>query len=216
MYPSQKITITGYRAEPVPHTFFKQERDTNHLALILPGRGYTVDMPLLFYPVNLLLAKGADVLRVEYAYHEDFSALPPAEQMQWLLADVGAAYQTGIAQRSYRQITVVGKSLGTLAMGHLLTAQILPAPVKAIWLTPLVKFDVLHQQIRQFGGTSLFVIGTADPHYDADVLAEIQAATGGQVVAIEGADHGMNIGVEVLPSIRALEKVMQAIEVFLS
>jgi pimeloyl-ACP methyl ester carboxylesterase len=218
MYPTETIEIKGYNNEPVPHTFFKQEIVTDHLAIALPGQGYTSQMPLLFYPINLMLVKGADVLRVEYAYDQqpDFQSLGADEQLRWLFADVTAAYQAGIAQRPYHQVTLIGKSLGTLAMGHLLTIQTLPAQVKAIWLTPLVRFDKLRQQIKQFGGRSLFVIGTADPHYEPTLLAEVQEATGGEVVAIEGADHGLNIENEVLQSIQALERVVRAIEIFLS
>jgi predicted alpha/beta-hydrolase family hydrolase len=220
MHPTETIDIKGYNNEPVSHTFFKQATTTDHLAIVLPGRGYTSQMPLLFYPINLMLAKGADVLRLEYAYDQqpDFQSLGVDGQLRWLFADVTAAYQTGVAQRPYRQITLIGKSLGTLAMGHLLTTQALPAQVNAIWLTPLVRFDNLRRQIKKFGGRSLFVIGTADPHYDTTCLAEVQEATGGEVVAIEGADHGLNIENEneVLQSIQALEKVVRAIETFLS
>ena len=217
MYSTETIDIKGYNNEPVPHTFFKQATTTDHLAIVLPGRGYTAQMPLLFYPISLMLAKGTDVLRVEYAYDQqpDFQALRADEQLRWLFADVTAAYQAGIAQRPYHQITLIGKSLGTLAMGHLLTIQTLPAQVKAIWLTPLVRFDKLRQQIKQFGGRSLFVIGTADPHYDPTFLAEVQQATGGEVVAIEEADHGLNIENKVLQSVQALETVVRAIEAFL-
>ncbi|MBN1220455.1 MAG: hypothetical protein JXM69_16125 [Anaerolineae bacterium] len=217
MVPTEKININGYRDEPVPHTFFRQKTNSKHLAIILPGRGYTAQMPLLFYPVNLLLARGADVLRVDYAYdrRQDFQSLPVNEQMQWLFADVSAAYRAGVAQRNYQYLTLVGKSLGTLAMGHLLTTEGLPQHVKAIWLTPLVKLDFLRQQIKQFGGASLFVIGTVDPHYDLTYLAELQAATGGDVVAIENGDHGLNVSDDVLQSIRALEQMMQAMVSFL-
>jgi hypothetical protein len=132
------------------------------------------------------------------------------------MADVVAAYQTGLAQRDYRQVTLIGKSLGTLAMGHLLTQQTLPAQVNAIWLTPLVKFDHLRQQIKQFEGKSLFVIGTADPHYDLDCLAELRQATGGEVVTVNEADHGLLIKGDVVRSVQGLAEVMRAIEAFLN
>jgi predicted alpha/beta-hydrolase family hydrolase len=218
MYPTETLTINGYQNEPVPHSFYWQETGTNHLAIILPGRGYTAHMPLLFYPASLMASRGADVLRVEYEYTQNqvFQSLAGNEQFEWLMADVIAAYQTGLAQRDYQQVTLIGKSLGTLAMGSLLTRQTLPAQVNAIWLTPLVKFDHLRRQIKQFGGKSLFVIGTADPHYDLDCLAEVQQATGGEVVTIEDADHGLLIKDDVVRSVQGLAKVMQAMEAFLN
>ncbi|MFC1976001.1 alpha/beta family hydrolase [Chloroflexota bacterium] len=218
MYPTETLTINGYQNEPVPHSFYRQETDTDHLAIILPGRGYTAHMPLLFYPASLMVAQGADVLRVEYDYSQNqvFQSLAGNEQFQWLFADVTAAYQVGLAQRDYQQVTLIGKSLGTPAMGHLLTTQTLPAQINAIWLTPLVRFDSLRQQIKKFGGKSLFVIGTADPHYDTDCLAEVQQATGGQVVTIDEADHGLMIEGDIVRSVQGLEQVMRAMEAFLS
>lgn len=217
MVSTENLTITGYHHEPVPHTFFKQDVATDHLAVILPGRGYTAQMPLLFYPVNVLLNRGADVLRVDYAYDRQpaFAALSFDQQLPWLWADVSAAYNAGLSQRAYQQITIVGKSLGTLAMGHLLTTATLPPRVNAIWLTPLVRFDPLCQQIKQIQAKSLFVIGTADPQYDPAILAELQQATGGEVVAVEGADHGFDIKGDVIQSIRAVEQAVRAIETFL-
>jgi hypothetical protein len=62
----------------------------------------------------------------------------------------------------------------------------------------------------------LFAIGTADPHYDAECLAEVQEATQGEVVVIEDADHGMNIAGDMSGSIKALDKIVQAIDAFLT
>jgi len=218
VYQQEKLDLKSYDGRPLPNTFFKQESDTDHLALILPGRDYTAQMPLLFYPILTLLNRGADVLRldVHYLKRDEFQALDMNEQFRHLFDEVVAAYQIGLAQRNYQRVTLVGKSLGTLAMGHLLTTETLPPVVNAIWLTPLVRFDFLREQIKAFAGHSLFAIGTADPHYDAECLMEVQQATNGEVVTIEGADHGMNIAGDMSGSIRALDKIVQAIDAFLA
>jgi len=218
MVQQEKLDLNGYDDRPLPHTFFKQETDTDHLALILPGRDYTAHMPLLFYPTLTLLNRGVDVLRldVHYLKRDEFQALEMNQQLRYLFAEVETAYQMGMAQGDYQQVTLVGKSLGTLAMGHLLTTASLPARVNAIWLTPLVRFDFLREQIKTFAGHSLFVIGTADPHYDAQRLAEVQQATQGEVVIIEDADHGMNIAGDLSGSIKALDKIVQAVDAFLA
>ena len=121
-----------------------------------------------------------------------------------------------MAQRPYRQVTLIGKSLGTLSLGYLLTTQTLPLHARSIWLTPLIQSEKLRQQIQRGRHPSLFVIGTADPYYNVTYLAEIQAATGSEIMTIEGADHSLNIENNVLQSIQALEQVMRAIETFLA
>src|SRR5579884_1063750 len=110
---TQTLDIRGYRDEPVPHTFWRQDEQARHVAILLPGVGYTCDMPLLYYPARLLLALGADVLRVEYVYgrRPDFAALSDAAQGRWLFADVAAACRAVQGGHSYEQVTLVGKSL---------------------------------------------------------------------------------------------------------
>jgi predicted alpha/beta-hydrolase family hydrolase len=207
----------GYRDESVPHTFFQRDGETRHVAILLPGLGYTAYMPLLYYPMRLLLALGADVLRVEYAYNRraDYGALSPAEQARCLFSDAVAACRVALAQRPYQQITLVGKSLGTLAMGYLLTIEDALARAQAIWLTPLLWNDMLRTQIQQTSPRSLFAIGTADPHYNPAYLADLQAATGGQAVVIDGANHSLEIESDVMQSLRALTQVMRAVQAFL-
>ena len=216
MYGATTLAITGYRDEPVPHTFLRQDQAARHVAILLPGIGYTCDMPLLYYPSRLLLARGADVLRVEYAYQrrEDFTAAAPDEQGRRVVADVTAACHAVLAQRDYEQITIVAKSLGTLALGPVLAADPRLAHVHAVWLTPLLRIDHLRAHIARWGGHSLFVIGTADPYYDAAYLAEVQHATRGETIVIEGADHSLEIQGDVLRSLEAMTQVMRAVQQF--
>lgn len=212
------LSIKGYNAEQVPNTFTQQEEETEHGVIIFPGWGYTVHMPLLFYSSELMLSLKADVLTVEYEYNnrQDFLALDNKERMQWLFTDVQSAYQTVLKQREYKQITFIGKSLGTRAMGHLLTNEPLPANVNAIWLTPLLKDVRLREQMKQFRGRSLFISGTADPHYDAEHMKEVQEATKGQVVLVDEGDHSLNIKDDIIGSIQELEKVINSIKAFIT
>lgn len=212
------IPIRGYGGEPVPHSFLRQDGPTNHLSLVLPGLNYSCDLPLLYYSTRLLLDSGADVLRVEYAYGErEGGRTPPAsERENRLFTDVTAAFEAAIAQRAYARITLVGKSLGTLAMAHLVGTQARLAPAAAIWLTPILNNPAALTGITRWGGRSLFAIGTADPFYDAARLAEVTTATSGEGVVIDGADHGLEIPGDVLRSLDALMQIMQAVHRFVS
>jgi predicted alpha/beta-hydrolase family hydrolase len=217
VYAAATLAITGYRDEPVPHTFLRQDEHARHVAILLPGIGYTCDMPLLYYPARLLLARGADVLRVEYTYQrrEDFKTATADEQGRRVVADVTAACHAVLAQRDYEQITLVAKSLGTLALGPVLAADPRLARAHAVWLTPLLRIDHVRAGIARWGGHSLFVIGTADPYYDAAYLAEVQNATRGETVVLDGADHSLEIDGDVLRSLEALMQVMRALQHFL-
>ena len=217
MAAARTLEINGYQGAPVPHTFFQQEKESDHLAVLLPGVGYSAHMPLLHYPLRLSLDLGADVLRLEYAYaaRAEYGALPAQEQARWLFTDVTAACRAALTQRAYQQVTLVGKSLGTLAMGHLLTAEPDLSHAQAIWLTPLLWNELLRAQIQRARPRSLFAVGTADAHYHARYLAELKAATGGEAVVIEGANHSLEIAGDAMGSLRALEQIMRAVQAFL-
>lgn len=217
MVAFRTLNIVGHRDEPLPHTFLQQETETDHLAILLPGVGYTVHMPLLYYPMQELVERGADVLRVEtiYVKQSGFEELSPADRARWVFADAIAACSVALAQRPYAHITLVGKSLGTMTMGYLLTSEARLARARAIWLTPLLWNDVLRSQIRQTSPQSLFVVGSADPHYSPAFLSEVVQATGGESIVIDDANHSLEIKGNVLASIQAIDKVMRAVQHFL-
>lgn len=217
MAQTKTLVITGFEGLPVPNRLLRPERAIDRLAVLLPGFGYTLDMPLFYYAENLLLERGWDVLRVEYAYNR-----LPGDASGWrvllgerLLADAAAAWRAGRAQGAYSEVVFVGKSLGTQAMGHLLTAPDPPQRMRAVWLTPLLSIARLREQIAAFGGPSLFVIGTADEEYDAEALDALIAATGGEAVVVAGADHGMDIPGDPIASIRAMDQFVAALGRFL-
>jgi hypothetical protein len=216
MATSTTLDVTGYSGEPVPNRLLRPQGAIDRLAVLLPGIAYTLDMPLFYYAQHLLIEQGWDVLRVEYAYSERnaYRSLSDEERARWLFADATAAYRAGIVQRAYQEIMLIGKSLGTLAMGHLLTAERPTLPTRGIWLTPLIGLPVLREQIAEFGGRSLFVIGTADSHYDSEVFKSLCDATHGESVVIDGADHGMDIQGDPVASVRAMERVVEAMARF--
>lgn len=218
MHSNKYLDIKGYRDEPVPHTFFQQDTDTHHMAVLLPGMGYTALMPLMYYPANIMLELGADVLRLEYEYNrrEDFMALKGNERKQWLITDVTNACQTVLRERSYREITLIGKSIGTRAMGHLITTNDQFRSARVIWLTPLLGNERLRSQICKGGRHSLIVIGTNDHQYDQNHLEEVKKATGGESLIIDGADHSLEIKGSVMQSLKALERVISTIQAFLN
>ena len=218
MYSFKTLDIAGYRSEPVSNTFLRQDEAAQQVAIVLPGVGYTCHMPLLYYPSQALLVLGMDVLWVEYNYirRPDYRALSDAEQKQWLFTDVTAACQAALAQHSYQQVTLVGKSLGTVAMSHLLATDAGFAQSRQVWLTPVLRNDEVRAQIRRSGPRALVAIGTADPFYDPAYLGDLQAAVKSKVVVVDGADHSLEIVGNVQQSLQILERVTRAIQAFVS
>ena len=210
------LDIVGHKKQQVANTFIAQPQPTTHLAVILPGYRYPVEMPPLYYAARILLEQGADVLRVEYAYYRtNFLQQSENEQDQWISNDVFAACEAGLSQRSYEKITLVGKSLGTIAMGHLLSDPRFQQAA-CVWVTPLLTVEWLRSRIEQTHPRSLFIIGTADRFYKPELLNHLKTVTQGQTCILEGAEHGLEIPGDIPGSLAALHQIVLAMQKFLS
>ena len=214
-----ELPITRYGDQPVPNIFFHQEEGVKTLAVLLPGLNYTCDMPLLYYFTRLLELRGADVLQLHANYTStDFQTASPLERIQRLSGDGrkehDSAVESGLARQSYTRLVLVGKSIGTLALAHLIGTPN-GAEAVTIWLTPLLGQPCLVEAAMKSRGPTLFVAWTADPAFDAAALARIQESTGAEAFLVEGANHSLEIPGDPLGSIRIIGEIMQGLASFL-
>lgn len=194
MYHQQSLGLTGYDNAPLSTTFFRHN-DSNHLVVIYPGMAYLVQHPLLYYPTQLCLARSCEVLWVQYNYrHAVFQSLSSDEQHRWLAHDTITALEAGIAQRPYRQITLIGKSLGTVALGHVLASPHAPRVTASVWLTPILTDAQVVAQMMHISHPALLVTGTADPVYEAGALHQVCEKTGATSLVLDQADHLLEQG----------------------
>lgn len=217
MFTRTTLQIRDHNHQPLPNTFLKQDWNADHLVLVFPGLNYSADLPAVYYPTQLLADHGFDVLRVEYRYGVDpsFEAASGDERSRRIRVDALAAGRAGLEQRQYNQVTLVGKSIGTLAMGHLLEEKAFQQ-ADCIWLTPILSNAQLRSQIQRARPRSLFVIGTEDQFYDEARLSELEISTHGKSVVIPKADHSLEIRGKTLDSLRAMEDVLSALEAFVN
>jgi hypothetical protein len=210
------LPIVGYNDQPVSNTFITHPDPANHLGVILPGYRYPAEMPPLHYASRVLLDQGADMLHVDYAYYRtDFNRQPEDVQDKWISSDVFAACTAGLAQRSYEKITLIGKSLGTIAIGHLL-ADARFQRASCIWMTPILSVGWLCQRIEEVRPQSLFIIGTADQFYQPDVLNRLEQVTNGHSIVLDGVNHGLEVPGDIPKSLGALSQIVQALQEFTS
>lgn len=199
------------------NSFFRQEGDAGHLAVVFPGIGYRCFGPLLYYPSRLLMSRGADVLWVEYEYDRDqeYERMQPAQQRKRLFADASAALDAALGERSYRRLTLVGKSLGTLALGHLLATPSSPLPTdtRAVWLTPLLTNAEARDMMGRVTVPSLYITGSADALYDREFARKLGQGPGAKVIVVDGADHSLDVA-DAGRSVEILKDVLTAIEGF--
>lgn len=216
LYSIEKLEIRGYRTKPVPNTFFRQDSRASHLAVVFPGFSYRCSEPLLWYPTRVFLSLGADVVWVEYPYDQqpEFGDSDQEVQKEWLFADSMAALEAAEKTRPYGRTTLVGKSLGTLAMGHILSTNSAPGEVRAIWMTPVLANSDLRWVMEKTSSPSLVVIGSADHYYDRAFVEELRAKASIEVLVVEGGDHILETKDGTIQSIDILKSVVESISRF--
>ncbi len=219
-YEFTSLVFKGHGEKPVPNLYMRQAEGASILCLMLPGLNYTCDMPLLYYPANLLLQRGADVLQVKADYNVPaFQAASGEERIRWLYGDAAGALHAGLAQRNYSQVVLVGKSIGTLSLAALIANQVAPGSlfenVVFLWLTPLLHQPALVSAALACKSPALFVVGTGDRTYDPQALARIRQATGAEALFVEGGDHRLEIAGDLHRSLEAMGDILRGIAVFL-
>lgn len=217
MYEYKTLNLIGYRSKPIPNTFMMQENETNKLAIVYPGKGYTCQMPLLYYTSQILLSKGFDVLWVQYDYgkNSEISVLPIASQSDWIEIDANAAYSFAMSQRKYEKIVLVGKSLGSAAIKAVVSSNKMPKSLKIIWFTPpLTDSELFNFVMKSYKGNSLFIAGSNDEVVNKDLLNEVQKASAGRFLFIKDADHSMEVGESTTKNIKVMSDIMREVAKF--
>lgn len=208
------IDIRGYGGENVPNELLRQPLGSSSLGVILPGGGYTSAMPLLYYAGQLLIERGCDVLLVNYDYRAAIRTVPRQELEERLYMDTRQALSVACGQHPYTSVVLVGKSLGTMAMAHLLDAQRWPI-VATAWLTPILGRNDVRQELGKMSHRAFVAIGTDDGEYDQSLLHDLEQRHGVDVCTIERAEHSIDIVGDVPGSIAAVRIVTLRMQAFL-
>lgn len=136
------------------------DRPSVGLCVVLPGRQYTADAPLLFFATHAALAHGWDVRQVWWEAPERGSG---HDELTW----VGEQLDEAVADHTGR-VLVVAKSLGTLA-----ATRAAACGYDGAWLTPLLTDAEAVAPPVTYPAAQYVVIGSSDPFLDRDVLEDL-------------------------------------------
>jgi hypothetical protein len=117
--------------------------------VVLPGRQYTPDGPLLFFATQAALMRGWDVRQVWWEAAER-DTLAIVDEIAWVGDQLDAALD-GYTGR----VLVVAKSLGTLA-----AARAAARGHDAAWLTPLLTEQGAAKPLLSYPASQFVVIGS--------------------------------------------------------
>lgn len=193
------------------HLFFSHDDPpVENLLVILPGRGYTRDYPLLYVLRRMAVALGYDVLSMEYSFQAD-PQVTSFDKVGWdgLSAEVDEAL-SALPKQDYTRICMAGKSLGTpLAVQQI---QKHSAPEKLLLLLTPVANAV---QLAGEEIPTLAVIGTADSSYNADIIEADVRRDNVTWWVFDDLNHSLEARGDWRASLNVLEEIITICEDFL-
>ena len=166
--------------------------------LVLPGQGYTVDHPLLFWACHVADSAGWQVSTMRWQFNSDAFASSAA------FVELGAQALDAAAPAAQRTV-VIAKSLGTLAAGW---ANQHGYP--GVWLTPLLNDGGVSSALTKTP-LALIVGGTRDRHWNRQVAGSLAC----EKVEVEGAGHALTVEGDWRASMAGLAITLATIETFL-
>ncbi len=190
----------------IPNILTKATKAADRLAIILPGRGYTIHHPILHYLSGILLKHEWDVLRVQYAFQLTGEGLN-SQQLPEIYQDTRTAIETTLAH-GYKQICWAGKSMGTPFVAQF-AHEYKDRTCGILHLTPIQQAVTMSPEDIP----ALALIGTADPYYDADHVE--RTAERAQWRVFDALNHALEAAEDWRGSIHALESVLSACEHFI-
>lgn len=165
--------------------------DAAPIAALLPGGGYTVQGPLLYWCSALLLQRGWRVFAVSWS-PEACSAAEPRHHVEAELEAVTAA-----AGRPPE--IVVAKSLGSHALPWSVDHGI-----AGVWLTPVLTDRAVREALGRATSSHLAIGGTLDAMWEPAATLTTRA----DLKTFEGADHSILIPSDWEESMRIQRDLM--------
>jgi hypothetical protein len=207
------LEITGYGGAPLPCVLHANGGEDG-VAVVFPGAagsGYRLGgipaRPDLHYTRAVLLAEGIAVFEVWW----DADTAPGSGVGPWIAANADAALAA--ATESHRLATLVGRSLGTLALAEVVARDGWEASaVPTIWIAPLLHLPSVAAALEGLGSQAFVVGGTADRAFDPAVVERLRER-GTRLVVLEGAHHGLEVP-DAAESARLLSGVLDEMRDF--
>ncbi|OIK11671.1 alpha/beta hydrolase [Bacillus sp. MUM 13] len=207
-------TIQGYKGMNIPFTMLSKSEDSEKLAILLPGAGYTVQAPILHYSTGVFINKSFDVLQVKYQYNNEFYAdFSMDELSEAIKMDVHTVLDSVRAEKTYENVYLIGKSIGTIAMSSVLEREEFKK-AKAIWLTPLIQREDVLGSMAGSVNKGLFIIGDKDPYYSEERF--LKGAENPNITPrlIANVNHSLEYDEDIVESIDVLKSIIKDIENF--
>ena len=202
-----RITQSSIVVDQTTVSYDHFQMGSKQVCFLISGASYLYDHPYFYYSRMALLARDIDVICIHYVTEELFS-MTDAESNVCMTQRVDAVVSEVLATHTYENVQFIAKSLGTIPLAALLAKPSLQT-ARFVFLTPVL--TEVAEQIATSSQAGLLVIGTADKFYDEAALETCRTSQL-TIDVIEGANHSLDQGFEVDPSLAVLGHVVRQIE----
>jgi len=199
------------KIKSIPIRLIEQEEASKNLGIILPGRNYTVQAPLLHFATRILLKKGFDVLRINYNLNlPEWSSLHEKD----LAGRIQDSIHDGIKNNNYNNIYIVAKSIGTIYLSYLLEDSRWK-DAKLVWLTPLLQSDDVYHTMLEATNKGICIIGNKDYCYIEERIDQLIYNKNLALSIADKGNHILEIQDDPIKSIDLLKKVVMDMNEFI-
>lgn len=184
------------------------DQNSDILAIILPGEGYTNEKPLMYYSYKIALELGLDVLCVDYGFqiaHKDFDINSEFD----IVAKESEQILKKCLSKRYKKVIFIGKSLGTIIQSRL-SKELIAYEQIHVYLTPV---DKTFENMVNY--PCLAIIGTNDGKINSLNMSMLENSKSIQLVKITDANHRLEHS-DALKSIEMLNTTMITLRKFLT
>jgi hypothetical protein len=211
------LDIRGFKGAAVPNVFYQQEAEADALCIVFGGWHYTTDMPIFYYLRQVLGGLGFDVLAVDFDHASDrrYARLSDRNRQKWFLAEVDSVFNAATARRRYRRVCVAAKSIGTMAIAHLILAGRVGNQAKLVWLSPIVEAESIQETLRTCTIPSLVVVGNRDVQFSPSLLKKLSRNRKLDIMIIERANEDLEVDGDAVRSIELLVGLLGRLRGFL-
>jgi pimeloyl-ACP methyl ester carboxylesterase len=167
---------------------------SGRVAVVLPGMNYPSDGPITYYARLSFLRHGWDWWSIDYRYNENqaYQALPVEAQEEYARTEYGLIGEYLRHALRAERLVLVGKSLGTVVLHHVLTKTDLRAAARELGyviLTPTSILGDLLSMAEKHRDPTLLVIGSADRFYEQTVVERAKSLPTVLSLVIPNAGH---------------------------
>jgi hypothetical protein len=197
---------TRWGVLPAKYQDLTHRTGSSHLAILFPGRNYTIDAPVMWYSARAAFDAGCDVLGVEYGYQANRTELD-SNDLDYLVDEVAGALNN-LMRDQYSNVVFIGKSIGTIVQTEVL--QKVAFPVRNhVFLTPLK--DII--PVIRASKNALVLVGDHDKAFGRSDIAQITDLSNVKLRVFPGANHELENN-DYRDSIDILKQIASSCEDF--